>query len=212
MVRAIATAHSSLRSAQTDKAGKKVPSNIKGLDYTSVTLPRLPPWIPRDSTAPIVASDEQLATFLESSPLAHFECTDCKGGFNGSRIFSHFGQSYGCHSALVHGQQPQLDAWARIDAPPPGKNTMKCDRDVLLVALKLNQLVDDTPLDYHEEEIEEVAATLSKEWQAPGKKYSVMLKCDCSEHVPYYSTAYATRSAQEMVRRSSLPPFPFFPH
>ncbi|GAA5888823.1 hypothetical protein JCM6882_002866 [Rhodosporidiobolus microsporus] len=202
MVRSVVVAYSALRSAQNDeKAGKHVASGVKGLHYTSVTLPRLPPWIPRDKDAPIVASDEQIATFLDTSPLAFFECTECQAGYNGSTILGHLGQTYGCHSSVGSGQQ--VETWAIVNSPT-GANSMKCDRNVMLIALKLRQLMDDTPLTYREEAVEEAAATLPKELQAPSKKYSVVLKCECETHSLYTGT-FTSRNLTEMyyhVRRT----------
>ncbi|GAA5827243.1 hypothetical protein JCM11251_001186 [Rhodosporidiobolus azoricus] len=203
MVRAVAAAHSALQSAQVEEeAGKHVECSVKGLRFTSITLPRLPPFLPRNSTAPIVASDEQIATFLESSPLAAFECALCGCGGDGVSILAHCGETYGCHSGGEGGQP--IDSWARIDASE-GHNSIKCDRDVLLVSLKLKQLISQTPLNYHEEEMEQVAKSLSEEWQMPQKKYAVTLKCDCDPLSAYLNRAHITRNVSEMydhIRRS----------
>ncbi|GAA5922955.1 F-box protein [Sporobolomyces koalae] len=93
LVRAIARAHSKLESSlmqhplDLPSHGHNVPTRLEDLP---LDLPRLPHWIPRDASEPIVACDEQLKTFLSTSPLARFECSRCRGLFATEELFKHF--------------------------------------------------------------------------------------------------------------------------
>lgn len=144
MIRAIAKAYGELRDAiQREKNGERVNSFVQGLAFSSITLPRLPPWIPRRDSDPIIATDEQLKVFLETSHLANFECSKCNRLFDGSTIYGHIDASYGCFM-VGYGCERSLEEWTRLATP--ADDTFTVNRDTLLLTLYLHQLVANTPL------------------------------------------------------------------
>lgn len=68
------------------------------IDQLPLTLPPLPPWLPLSNNEPILATDEQLTTFLDTSPLARrFECRECQKSFTSTvDLYWHFAQSEKC--------------------------------------------------------------------------------------------------------------------
>ncbi|GAA5898979.1 F-box protein [Sporobolomyces salmoneus] len=191
LLRAIVTAYTRLvedrnRDNETKEEEKAKSKNYSPLDELPLNLPRLPPWIPRINDKPILASDEQLATFLESSPLALVECSECRRAFSVRDLFEHFTSS--CINStsrfplLFLASRPvkNEEDWLRIgDSDEAGKQFARIDKEVLQRSLKLQQVIESTPLVVDE----------SKQLPSLGDDYSlgeekpdwfdVSLRCAC---------------------------------
>ncbi|GAA5987649.1 hypothetical protein JCM11641_001180 [Rhodosporidiobolus odoratus] len=173
MLRELASAYDKLRQGHQ----RKEPSTITGLLCSDIELPRLPPWIPRDSSVPIVASDEQIAVFLEHHPLAFFECNGCRRLKSGSDIIRHCGDKYICFYREDYYTQP--DKWLRVNSP--ADSSMHIDRDVLLVSLKLRQLLASAPAEAPDEQVEQDVAEYNIEDMPTKDKYTAFVDCKCLE-------------------------------
>ncbi|GAA5898621.1 F-box protein [Sporobolomyces salmoneus] len=126
------------------------PSQFCPIDKLPLELPRLPPWIPRSNDEPILASDEQLTTFLETSPLALLvECSKCQKAFTVRGLFKHFSWS-GIHSIWSDAGPPseqKAEDWMRVgELDQEEKQFARIDKNLLSLSLKLQQLVESTPL------------------------------------------------------------------
>ncbi|GAA6059383.1 hypothetical protein JCM10212_003281 [Sporobolomyces blumeae] len=106
-------------------------------------LLRLPPWIPRKEDDPIVATDEQLAAFLDTSPLAQFECTVCHKLFDTEGIFDHVSTRWTCVGPMGSRTALDLDEWMKVKGSrsiaPLGSETpsVKMDKSVLDLSLRI---------------------------------------------------------------------------
>ncbi|BGP12382.1 hypothetical protein JCM10213_002013 [Rhodosporidiobolus nylandii] len=186
MLRKLAMAHASLREAVKQTT---IRPSFEGLSYSDIELPRLPPWIPRDAASPLHATDEQISTFLESSPLAFFECAGCKRLLRGSDVIEHVGRRWGCFSS-DNGHDCEPDKWARVDGPSA---TLTTSRDILCVALKLGQLLSDTPLEVDEHERVDKDAEEAGVKMSDDEKFQVSVKCSCTVEPLSYSSYNYTK-------------------
>lgn len=177
LLRAIVTSYMSLRAdlekkekkvkakekeKEKDKGKKKketkfIPTEYHRIADLPLTLPRLPPWIPRTKEEPILASDEQLTAFLETSPLAQFECVKCHKLLDTKSLFKHCSTLYGCQyyenvEDVVGGgdgkREVKVSEWMRVEGISKKQNRplVRINKDVLGLALKLRQLIESTPL------------------------------------------------------------------
>lgn len=215
LLRSIASAYAALKSAQEDgSAGKDVDCAIKNLKYSSITLPRLPPWIPRDANTPITATDEQLRGFFETNPLAAFECSKCHEPFIGTKhgIIDHVGHRRGCFShttpmsltgMAVAVVNTSIHDWCRIDSSD--RNMVVINRDTMFLHLYLSQCLDEALPDGVAER-EANMTTRAEELEVDmedNKKYQTILLCECT-------SSHRTLEVKSMVRPSVPPsPFPF---
>jgi hypothetical protein len=177
------------------KGKKKEEADVK--DYsvlTSIvklpfTLPRLPPWIPRSQDDPILASDEQLVSFLENSPLANFECTSCRGLFSLPSLLSHQRSRRDCDNMYEWISNEVQHEWITIEGlDDVEKPKIRIDKDVLSLSLKLQQLAESIP---------HVVVKKSEKLPDLGPKYSLgeekpdwfqvslICKCDVYHVDPY---------------------------
>ncbi|GAA5898967.1 F-box protein [Sporobolomyces salmoneus] len=130
---------------------ESVPSTSKfcPVDKLPLKLPRLPLWIPRTDDRPILASDEQLTAFLESSTL-FIECSECRRAFSVQKLFKHFASSCNNSSMFLLLFRPveNVQDWMRVgESDQEGKKPFaRIDKDVLSLSLKLQQLIESTPL------------------------------------------------------------------
>lgn len=203
MVRSIGKAYRELRRDQKDKATWR-DEIIKNLKPTSVSLPRLPPWIPRDDSTPITATDEQVVTFLESHDLAYFACQKCGIPSDGLGVFSHTTRPYSCnsdYSATGERILVPLTDWARCGRPGDRIDT---DKKLLLRALYVKQQLDSANRECADKSLLDDAAEYGVEMDE-NKLYKVEVVCDCQPTTYWHSGARVT-TVKDMVRRSSARP------
>jgi len=147
-----------------------------------LTLPRLPPWIPRSQDDPILASDEQLVSFLENSPLAKFECGDgCRQLFSLSDLLSHFSSAWDCGSKYSFKDIGIQNQWITIEGIDDAEIIrVKINKDVLSLSLKLQQLVESIPhsVDDVSKQLPELGSVYSLGEEKPDW-YTVSLVCGC---------------------------------
>ncbi|GAA5950337.1 hypothetical protein JCM3765_004512 [Sporobolomyces pararoseus] len=179
------------------------PAEFTSIDQLPLTLPRLPPWIPRKDTQPILAGDEQLVSFLESSPLAHFECIECRKLFNTRDLLAHVTSRRGCSYFFDYFQN--RDQWVTIagvdevDTPQ-----IKMDKNVLSLSLKLRQVVKSTPLQVQESKrLPDLGPDYSMGEENPDW-YKVLLRCVCEPfgQIPYSEDPVA-RMYEHLVNKET---------
>jgi hypothetical protein len=125
------------------------------IDELPFTLPDLPSWAPRSHEATIDASNEEIVSFLETSPLARFECaTGCRRLLQTRELLEHFTERYSCGQSTSRSREfpPDLVQWITIEGIDDVKYPrIRMNADVLSLALKLQQVVDSAPLVVEEE-------------------------------------------------------------
>ncbi|GAA5950343.1 hypothetical protein JCM3765_004514 [Sporobolomyces pararoseus] len=153
-LRALVVAHADLAKEEEERKQRRFgtsteektsPTTFTRIEDLPLTLHPLPSWIPRDEFQPILASDEQIYTFLETSPLAYFECTRCHELREGNSFFRHFDSRGKC--IYAHTSQEVVEEekdWMGINVVG---GPLRIDKDVLSLTLKLAHLVDITPLE-----------------------------------------------------------------
>ncbi|GAA5898982.1 uncharacterized protein JCM6883_003499 [Sporobolomyces salmoneus] len=172
---------------EEDKADPS--SEYTALDKLPLDLPRLPPWVPRNPDDPILADDEQLSTFLETSPLARFEC-DCRQVYQASELFRHHAVPNMCSSGtLVDARRETPERWMVIEGQgqgqgggtnPPIPMVARTNSDILSLYLKLEQLSDSTPLEItHELPLPDLGDGYEIEMKNPDEKFKVTINCQC---------------------------------
>ncbi|GAA5895803.1 F-box protein [Sporobolomyces salmoneus] len=152
-------------------------TNYCPIDKLPLQLPRLPPWLPRSNDEPILASDEQLLTFLESSSLAfRIECSKCQKAFSVRELFKHFSspRSHPIFSESGERIEEKATDWLRIgESDDEEKPFARFDKNVLSLSLKLQQLVESTPLIVDESKQLPSLGDEDSDW------YVVLLRCAC---------------------------------
>ncbi|GAA6002685.1 hypothetical protein JCM10207_007626 [Rhodosporidiobolus poonsookiae] len=177
LLRTLAKAYIALRTAQEQEAANgqtAPPCAVKGLTWAAVDLPRLPPWIPRTDDQPFTATDEQIQTFFDSSPMAWFSCEKCGVLQKGAAIFSHVGQRWGCYSATMDAIT-STDPWCRMDDT---LKSMVTTRDQLFAVLYLGQLFALSP-DDADEAVDRPAREVGIKMK-PEEKLTVSVSCGCN--------------------------------
>lgn len=157
----------------------------------SFTLPLLPSWIPRDQNESITASDEQVATFLNISPLARFECVECHNSFDTQGLFAHFWPPQRLRdsnwipgfdfTACKDNRSVSLEEWISVEGFDDNveRPLVRINPEVLSLSLKLNQLFESTPL------VVDPSVKLPKlrgKYSIKAKKsesLKIELRCDC---------------------------------
>ncbi|GAA5978634.1 hypothetical protein JCM5350_002460 [Sporobolomyces pararoseus] len=157
----------------------------------SFTLPLLPSWIPRDQNESITASDEQVATFLNISPLARFECVECHNSFDAQGLFAHFWPPQRLRdsnwipgfdfTACKDNRSVSLEEWISVEGFDDNveRPLVRINPEVLSLSLKLNQLFESTPL------VVDPSVKLPKlrgKYSIKAKKsesLKIELRCDC---------------------------------
>ncbi|BGP21329.1 hypothetical protein JCM10295v2_000203 [Rhodotorula toruloides] len=193
MIRSIGKAYVELRQDQQDEA-KWRDDYIKNLTVASVTLPRLPPWILRDDSTPITATDEQVVAFLESHDLAFFTCKKCEATADGISVVQHSTRRYVCdedYSTAGGRVLPALDDWARCGRPNAKFDT---DKKLLLRALYIKQRLDSAQRKCPDTSLLEEAAKYDVETDE-NKIYRVEAVCECEPATPWYNGARKTKVA-----------------
>ncbi|BGP04422.1 hypothetical protein JCM10049v2_000223 [Rhodotorula toruloides] len=191
MLRAVGKAYEQLRQDQKNKATWK-DDYIKNLTVNAVTLPRLPPWIPRDDTTPITASDEQIVAFLESHDLACFTCEKCHTVAEGLSTVQHLTKPYACTSdyTVAGGRVlPTLDDWARCGRPT---DPIQTDKKLLLRALYIKKQLDSAKLESPDSSLLEEAAKYNVDMEE-NKIYKVEVICECEPTRAWYNGARQTK-------------------
>jgi hypothetical protein len=185
------------------------------IDELPFTLPRLPPWIPRNKDDPILASDEQLTTFLDTSPLAQsFECSKCRQLFGAKKLFDHFYQYGKCVkrplggvSFMGSGRFWEEASGADVETPP-----VRIDKEVLSVSLALHQAIEDTPLELDYESIDELP-DLHMEFELPVSRwYAAGFACDCPNYEARFGLRGPPATVSQIVSLSLFRPLPFEEH
>ncbi|GAA5950324.1 hypothetical protein JCM3765_004505 [Sporobolomyces pararoseus] len=167
---------------ELEEEEKFSPTEFTSLRQVPLTLPRLPPWIPRDSDQDILASDEQIVSFLDNSPLARFECIECRTLYNTRDLLAHQSYGRGCTRKwpLCSSTQRTKD-WVIIEGiDDVAKPRIRINKDVLSLSLKLQQFIETTPLVVVEES--KKLPSLGAEYsmgQEEDNWYRVGLCCDC---------------------------------
>ncbi|GAA5993305.1 hypothetical protein JCM5350_005088 [Sporobolomyces pararoseus] len=153
-LRSLVVAHKDLAKEEKERKPKRLgttsteeeycPTTYTRVGDLPLTLHRLPPWIPRNESQPILASDEQIQIFLENSPLARFECIRCRKLYDGPLFFRHFDSWGQCVFSRSSESQVvvELKDWMRINCEG---GHLRIDKDVLSLQLKLAHLIDATP-------------------------------------------------------------------
>lgn len=171
--------------ADTMKKAKYTPTEFTKIEDLPLTLPRLPPWIPRNAEDPIVASDEQLASFLETSPLAKFECSNCNKLCTTKVLFQHLSSSSGCQFSPEGWGTVAVEKseWIAIKGRDQVQRALaRIDKDVLALSLKLQQVIEATPLVLPEHrKLDDLGA----EYNPPAEvgKFTVKLHCVCEAFI-----------------------------
>jgi len=172
-------------------------STFTSINRLPFTLPRLPPWITRDVKEPVLASDEQLVSFLENSPLARFECVKCRKVGGTRDILSHLSSPYDCSPISPFGEYVPAHVrkqWITIEGMDEvEKPRLRINADVLSLSLKLQQLVESVPLVV--EDASEQLPDLGPDYSLGEEKadwFAVSLICNCP-------TAFTNRAGEQMV-------------
>ncbi|GAA5965971.1 hypothetical protein JCM3765_004138 [Sporobolomyces pararoseus] len=198
LVRAVAEAYTGLLKQEKEKSiarreeeedeDENLNSKLTPIKQLSFTLPPLPSWIPRDQNDPITASDEQLATFLNNSPLARFECVECRDRFDTPQLFRHLSSPQGCRFSTAEVDTRRCNVvrsittqeWIAVEGfDNVEKPLVRVNPEVLSLSLKLDQLFESTPL-----VIDQSAKLpdLGPKYKIPeddSESLQVELRCDC---------------------------------
>ncbi|GAA6013254.1 hypothetical protein JCM11491_006331 [Sporobolomyces phaffii] len=235
LLRGIAAAHLGLardlkeegyiEEEDSDDEDAFAPTKYVAVGDLSLELPRLPPWIPRSAAQPIVASDEQLRTFLANSPLARFECDRCRLVFTTRQLFAHASSGNPCYNpelptpqfSLDYDGASTLDDWIFVkdEATPlaerrvlaTARSEFRINRDVLSLALRIEHLVARTPLVVdagHEFD------DLGPDYEIGGDNpddpvwFEVSLHCQCPfTNAAHWSSVTPARMYQHLVKQHS---------
>ncbi|GJN92158.1 hypothetical protein Rhopal_005188-T1 [Rhodotorula paludigena] len=179
MLRTLAKVYGELKRARSDD---KEDDAIEGLKPSTINLPRLPSFIPRTVDKPLVATDEQLVTFLKDATLSIFRCPGCKLVETGYTALKHAVMGHcGVHNMTMVSEAQ----WARCGQATD--NSIETTPELLLRILYLRQLHADTKLEApsHTESLEDDAKQYKVEMD-DGKKFDVTFTC-CDK---YYNAIY----------------------
>jgi hypothetical protein len=197
LLRVVVVAYSELsESRQETKAGIRIkeevdarvsPATFTPVDELPFTLPPLPAWIPLSNTEPILASDQQLQAFLDTSPLARgFQCRGClKSLVSTADVFEHFSGTIGCprkdyevDGSLIGGIDPFWDQFSVIESLNDAKfSPLQINKQHLSVLLSLEQTAESLLLEFRNE-VEQHRPLLR--WEPPPVEcYVSKFRCNC---------------------------------
>jgi len=202
-------------SGKKKKEKQFIPTEYHRISDLPLTLPRLPPWIPRSKDSPILASDEQLAAFLETSPLAQFECVKCSKLLDTKSLFKHLSSSYNCQyynsGGLEDGSERKIEVkiseWMRVEGKKKVERPLvRINKEVLGLVLKLQQLVESTPLVVSpDKQLPDLGDCQDLLGEEKPNWYEVKLACErCPTLNSGYSYGYNTSSPVTKFVRQTL--------
>ncbi|GAA5969174.1 hypothetical protein JCM3765_005747 [Sporobolomyces pararoseus] len=156
-----------LEQIASEEEKQSIPQNFSSfttINKVQLTLPPLPSWIPHDRTRQIndSVSNDEIRTFLETSPLARFECHDCGNLLRADEMTRHLSIRWGCQYGICDREavdviqmwtgdrQVGREEWMSVrgieETFGSERALVKVDKDILSLSLKLQQVRESTTL------------------------------------------------------------------